>query len=98
MSDKVSFEYEMPAEDFPELLAAFTDSYNYQPTIRNEKGDEVENPETPAAFTLARVTGFINEVIAGYRKKQADIAAAAALAEATAKRGTPNIVINVKEA
>lgn len=55
------------------IYDAFADAYNYQENVvdPNDSESTIPNPETKQDFTTKRIRIYVEQVLAGYNKKQA---------------------------
>lgn len=102
--DLIQFQYSMPAGKFPKMLAAFCGAYGYQAQVEDIKRDEegnvvdiqmIDNPVSPAAFSLGCVEKLINDVIDGWDAREAQRIAAEELAKKKAEEGDSGVAITV---
>ncbi len=82
----------IPDEKKNAIVGAFADLYGYAETIKNEKGESIQNPQTKTQFVKKKIRDFIVGVYTGHKVREADSARIAALA--TAKEFTENIIID----
>lgn len=65
------------------VIAAISDTYGYQETIRDEEGNEMPNPQTRAQFARSQVLRFLKETTVAYEaNREASLAREAAREQA----------------
>lgn len=75
----VKYEIELDEQVAQSLVQAFSVQYNYSPTIKDENGDDVANPNTPIDHWRICTGKFWQDVLNSYLKSEAIKAAEAAI-------------------
>lgn len=66
-----TLQFNIPDAAVPRVLDAFANRFSYEPTITQEDGSVVPNPETRVEFTRRMVREFIVQTVLDHESRQA---------------------------
>lgn len=65
------FTYRIPTDKLALAVEAFCGAYKYEPKVRDEADQEIDNPISPRQFMLNKINDFVNETTVAYFSNKA---------------------------